>query len=329
MRLANVDVLERKMWPAELPSCVRCGAVLLHQRRGASAAAAGLRNLCAGGHVSARVSRMQVKAGATVSVEACSLFLIAAALLGLSSCGAAAAGSDGGTSDAAHKPDATRGDSPVPDDCNPATPPPACSLGSACPNGGCCVAGFCVSPGERCARNLGLCTNESCGGCGALNEPCCVGHDLAYQLCLNTGDWQGPSCSDPNTGCTDAGKGERRCLPCGAEGEPCCTGGDVVGGLCNGWKLVCDTNGMCSANCDHVGQPCCIDGDCAGGSICMTYAGGPKTAAPTACIPGSACGEDAGVCTTCGVPGLPCCDGGCIGIGDCDPSGMCPIEHMR
>jgi hypothetical protein len=210
----------------------------------------------------------------------------------------------------------------VPDDC---ASPTGCYPGYACPDGGCCVAGFCVSPGERCAKNLGLCSDQSCGGCGALNVPCCVGQDLAYQVCVNTGDWNGPSCSDPNTGCADAGSGTSRCLPCGAAGEPCCPGGDVAGGLCTSWKLVCGTNGICSANCDHLGQPCCIDRDCLDGGICMTYPGGLVTA----CIAGSACGEDAGMCTTCGAPGLPCCDdAGCIGtgvFGECDPSGICPV----
>ncbi len=269
----------------------------------------------------------------------CALLIVLGLPLAMLGCGETAqtsppsdAGSlEGAPRDGSPASDATladdRGDPSdvtVPNDCNPNAPPTSCYLGSPCPDGGCCVAGFCVSAGEHCAKNLGLCTDQSCGGCGALNEPCCVGHDLAYQECLNTGDWNGPSCSDPNTGCRDAGTGASRCLPCGAAGEPCCPAGGVVGGLCNGWKLVCGTNGTCSADCDHVGQPCCDDGKCDDGGICVTYADGLTTA----CIAGSECGAEAGTCTACGVPGLPCCDGGCIGLGDC-LSGMCPMIHKR
>jgi hypothetical protein len=232
-------------------------------------------------------------------------------------------------------PDGTAPDGPsaflVPDDCSNGQLPIGCGPTDPCPDGSCCVAGFCVSPGEHCASNLGLCADQSCGGCGALNQRCCIGEELAYQACVNTGLWRGPSCSDPTAVCMDAGAGESRCVPCGAAEQPCClVAGFAAETPCTSWKLVCNVDGMCSASCDHVGQPCCIDGDCADGGVCMTYPGlTPQGQPPTACIAGSACGAEGAACTSCGIPGLPCCDGGgCIGTGDC-LSGMCPRPTQR
>jgi hypothetical protein len=208
---------------------------------------------------------------------------------------------------------------------------PTCGPGAPCPDGGCCVAGDCVVPGEICAENLGTCRDQSCGGCGALNEPCCpLSTNLTDSTCVinppgSAGWWDGPACSDPNAVCADAGAGANQCVACGAAGQLCCA--DALAkaplGTCGDVQLVCGTDGKCTANCDHLGQPCCDDGMCLDGTVCMSYPTGTND-----CVAGSTCDADGGACSTCGLVGLPCCaEEGCT-EGIC-ASGTCYVNTMR
>jgi hypothetical protein len=207
----------------------------------------------------------------------------------------------------------------------------SCDPTAPCPHGECCVAGICVAEGERCAEDLGVCHAQSCGGCGALSEPCCpLSKNLANSTCgINppgsAGWWEGPACSDPNAVCGDAGTGSSRCIPCGAAGQPCCEALNTTSqGVCGSLQLVCDTDGLCTAGCDHLREACCEDNHCLGGSVCLWY-----PTRTTACVAGSTCGADAGACTTCGPVGQPCCAGeGCV-VGSFCASGKCYVNTMR
>ncbi len=207
--------------------------------------------------------------------------------------------------------------------CDPLTP---------CACGGCCIAGICAPQGAACAQNLGICHERSCGGCGALGQPCCsapnqrlYGDPCGTNPPGSAGWWSGPACSDPNTVCTDFDAAPNRCVPCGAAGQPCCEAlNHASQGVCGSLQLVCGADGTCTASCDHLGEPCCEDGDCHDGTVCMGYPSGMN-----ACVAASSCGaDDAGSCATCGVAGVACCgDGGCV-VGRC-ASGECYVNRMR
>ncbi len=122
---------------------------------------------------------------------------------------------------------------------------------------------------------------------------------------------------------------------CGGDGQPCC---DI--GVCASPDLLCLTlqsGGTCTSHCGGIGQPCCQQNYedqgtllCKNGGVCLENA---QILLPpnTLCFDPSTCGFTAGQCTTCGLPGQPCCAGGlcvpgaaqCLGagggqIGTCD-----------
>jgi hypothetical protein len=208
--------------------------------------------------------------------------------------------------------------------CDPLTP---------CACGGCCVAGICAPQGAACAQNLGVCRDRSCGGCGALGEPCCAAvNQMLYGDPCGTnppgsaGWWSGPACSDPNTVCTDFDAQPNLCVPCGGAGQPCCEALNHASlGVCGSVQLVCGADGLCTASCDHVGESCCEDHQCQDRSICMFFVAGTYGT----CVAGSSCGaDDAGACTTCGLSGMACCAGGGCIEGTC-AGGTCYVNTMR
>jgi hypothetical protein len=185
-----------------------------------------------------------------------------------------------------------------------------CGPLNPCANGGCCVSQNCVGAGHACTTGLGVCANASCGGCGALNEPCCL--DQTGNKACGTGVAANiPLCSDPNTICSTAVPEPSVCVACGGLGQPCC------GTICTG-SLACDKDAVCVAECGDVSEPCCLFSPCGDGGICLGY---PDRI--SVCVAGSVCNADAGACTSCGLNGLPCCgDGGCE-ESNCE-QGMCP-----
>ena len=216
--------------------------------------------------------------------------------------------------------------------CNPETTT-SCDPLTPCACGGCCVAGICAPQGATCAENLGVCFDRSCGGCGALGEPCCsaVNESLYGDPCgINppgsAGWWSGPACSDPNTVCTDFDAQPNRCVPCGAAGQPCCEALNHASlGVCGSLQLVCGADGLCTASCDHPGESCCEDNHCQDGSICMGFMIGTYGT----CVAGSLCGaDDAGTCTKCGLSGIACCTGGGCVEGTCS-GGTCYVNTGR
>jgi hypothetical protein len=101
-----------------------------------------------------------------------------------------------------------------------------CCDGKHCLSGACCDEStgtyLCVAPGNACGGALGVCRNGSCGGCGALTEPCC-----GAGFCTESNT----VCSTGNTGCEQCGGiGERCCPP-----DNYCSGGHICNtltGLC-------------------------------------------------------------------------------------------------
>jgi hypothetical protein len=197
-------------------------------------------------------------------------------------------------------------------------PMTGCTNGVPCANDGCCVNARCISPTENCADDLGVCEQKSCGGCGALNQACCVTQDLPGGTCgadtIYISPWEyGPGCSDPDAVCTDAGT----CEACGTEGQLCCFEEECSPGF------VC-LQAACTA-CGGVGQPCCRSGyACSDGRRCLDYAGQEVCVAPESC--------DGAPCMTCGGGGQPCCpggpgDAGGCSAGSCGSSGLCQLER--
>ena len=88
-------------------------------------------------------------------------------------------------------------------------PPVPCCGGNTCTDGSCCVTGptntpFCAGINNACVAVPGTCgANNSCGGCGGLNEPCC-----------------GNQCTAAGTHCPSIAP--YVCSPCGKAGQPCC-----------------------------------------------------------------------------------------------------------
>jgi hypothetical protein len=221
----------------------------------------------------------------------------------------------------------------VPDTCNVWYT--SCAPGNPCPSGSCCVAGLCVSPGQPCGGSLGTCDNQSCGGCGALNQTCCPVQRVSGCNFVNdpgaAGWFTGPACSDPNTVCADAGAGSPQCVPCGGPGQICCAFNWLTSplGTCNAPQLACGADGTCTASCDGLGEPCCQDRLCEEGGVCNLYsAGSNECIARSACAPDGV-GPDGGMCpATCGQFGLPCCAGQVCTEGTCVSNG-CMLLHMR
>jgi hypothetical protein len=71
-----------------------------------------------------------------------------------------------------------------------------CCPNQVCEGQGCCVPReynrnpVCVAPGQLCDQFVGICQNGSCGGCGALGQPCCWGNrgscTASYAACNQT-----------------------------------------------------------------------------------------------------------------------------------------------
>jgi Planctomycete cytochrome C len=159
--------------------------------------------------------------------------------------------------------------------------PPAdpCASNNACPNGGCCVGGYCRPNGRPCTSPAGgdniagMCTNGSCVApgappCGNLNQACCGVIKIctaASTVCQPGGSTcqpcgkMGARCCqvgggancDPGLGCVVMATGDPgTCKPCGGRGQDCC--GLGLRRTCNngltcqfvsGAKFVCDTAG--------------------------------------------------------------------------------------
>ena len=195
----------------------------------------------------------------------------------------------------------------------------ACGAVGNCPNGGCCVRGFCLAEGDRC-ENVGPCVAGHCTECGELGGVCCPGSSNA-----NCGGipYDCDACNDGDNVCGLS----MTCEPCGHDGQQCCDRG------CWDTPSVClslDTTDpyatSCTTQCGHAGEPCCDNVHCSDGSCCLGEDPGTCVAAPT-------CGCSAGTCTSCGAEGLSCCDGGACEFGlscsSVDATGTCMKPRKR
>jgi hypothetical protein len=109
---------------------------------------------------------------------------------------------------------------------------------------------------------LGACSSGqkvggSDGGCGGLNQPCCV--------------TDGAVCNDPSLACDILA--DSVCHPCGHSNELCCTSGPSE---CANATLACAGGGQprCGA-CGQLGEPCCgpwgdTTGKCSSGTCQQT-----------------------------------------------------------
>ena len=185
-----------------------------------------------------------------------------------------------------------------------------------CP-GGCCVAGRCVDEGQGCGAGAAgiVCRGGSCGGCGGVDERCCV--NVFSQ------------CTAPLATCSGT-----FCRGCGGRGQPCCPDTDYCAPELSCLKTSVSSPGVCGT-CGGPGENCCFGNRCAGGACCVEGAcfplegpcgltggtcevtGCSACGAPgQACCAGASCHPDARcpatgpqVCEACGVDGQPCCDG--------------------
>jgi hypothetical protein len=98
------------------------------------------------------------------------------------------------------------------------SPGKACCPGNHCLNSGCCVKNVCSGLGEPCLTGAS-CILSSCGGCGRLDQNCCVDRQCVASFTI----------------CDQL----QKCIRCGGLNEPCC-----ADGYC-GEGRVC-ANGRCS-----------------------------------------------------------------------------------
>jgi len=143
-------------------------------------------------------------------------------------------------------------------------------------------------------------------GCGLAGESCCAVNPCDSGGCCVAGSCVGVGLVCPVIGGI-CNKGA--CTICGAPGETCCPADKCDGGGCCVTGR-CLANGMTCA--DAKGKyGLCADGKCdcgTAGKACCPM----STPSAAVCVqPGTACAVQAGdpTCTTCGVPGGPCCPG--------------------
>jgi hypothetical protein len=148
-----------------------------------------------------------------------------------------------------------------------------CCPDNSCSGGGCCDRGSCIAQDDTCLDNVGggICSNNACGACGALGDPCCVNAQGNNPICTAGGLACGPS-ANGNT-----------CQPCGVENGPCCStsGPAVTNRTCSATNLVCQANGggpgttyTCRACGAIRGQPCCAAQTCTPPLNCNGYGAG-------------------------------------------------------
>jgi len=204
-----------------------------------------------------------------------------------------------------------------------------CCPGEACESGGCCVDQVCMASGQSCGHGLGACSSGSCGGCGALGEPCCA--EYVSETCSGLVDSSVcGGCTQTGTICTTSDP-SGTCVACGGVGQKCCIDS------CVGEYTVCETfaddatgqfESVCTAQCGQPGQPCCEGFVCKNEGCCM---GSPGSGGGDTCVASPTCGCSAGQCTTCGLSGLPCCAGGVCQVnqGNCTlgAEGTCESMH--
>ena len=189
-------------------------------------------------------------------------------------------------------------------------------------NGACICSEACVN---GCNENGSCKCDMSCtNGCNSTGETCCKdncqngcdasGLCLCPKGCVNGCDQSGKACCPDN--CKKGCDIDNRCSCPGN-----CINGCNDDGSCKaseGCKFGVDENGACkcSDKCDHG---CNIKGECMCVSGCMTNQcdaeTGNKCACDQACVEGSTCDSNTGLCKC-----LSKCNGKCDANGDCEAS---------
>ena len=191
-------------------------------------------------------------------------------------------------------------------------PDQPCCAGRTCNDGGCCLGsglGQCLAQGLSCppaGPAGGMCAAGKCTGCGAADQPCCLGR----------------MCDGPNLTCEGGGNGS--CSPCGLPGQDACPGAGCMPGSCVDDDEQCiavgatcpQGSGVCTA-----GGACQNGGDLCGGLDQLCCGRGAPPAGVYCSHPGTVChgtNDDNERCVLCGGLGQPCCSGSFCRAGECD-----------